>query len=1001
MKNKGKKADKTVDLEEYIRSDGETVLSSEQSQTTQAAQTAQTTQKAIKKEEKIAAKRAKEAAKAERRQKRALRRNEDAALYAPDKMKGFPLSIPIGYLLRFFSIGLSVFGICALIVDSFELVEINLWALLLYCVGSVAAFSLCFIGGKLLFVGIGMIAAFIGGVFLLVGSPLTLITDGTERLWGRMMDMLEELGYATLSRFDLPSLGSLSVSSDSVEATLIYGGIFTLATLLGLIFAAFSAKRTRIIPMLIFGGLICALCFTYNLTGSNIGIVSILAGLSSTIVLSAYDRLYAEHKNSKKSRAYSGFSSALAGLLVIAVLAGPAAAIKNPWREIKAISRPISSARNIVMTLLTGGDPRLNVMNSLIDKRSAELEDIHFDGVQLFEVSSYTKNQNIYLRSWIASDFNESDDSWNLLTDEDYKDMLAAMRNRYAGISGDTLTYSLYRRLDEWLDSDSFPTDKYYGDSKLGYYATLVDVKSIKSTGLLYTMPQTYAGSSIGNYEYLSREDKYSESVELYSDGIYSSSWLNLKKEFTAPAILPTYTNKNYATNAANAARYNLLVNDFLKNAANIATSDADDIRERFTERLKLEGLSSYGTAGIEEFLESSNRRQWIAENVNAYEEYADYVKEFYGKSSSLESVKTIAAELYNDINAASTDFDKAMAVVNYMILNYSYTTEPTKPSGEYESDIDSFLLETKDGYCVQFATAATLILRELGIPARYVQGYLANDFYESKDDEGNKIFKSSVTDEDAHAWVEIWIDGLGWRTLEVTPSYYSDIYYVDRSSGSNLPSIVDQDKTTSRPEITTKPETSDTVATDDDKKDEGDDEKGKFTLTAADIAKICISIGSIAVIALALLLIYRRQKKIRAGRDYYIERAIYGSFADTAEMAAISGVLIDCIWEVIKLTVAKPRTGETPQDFAYRVDHPSRPDPRDKKAASAIRRRLAWSHTMAEITETIEELEFSGEISRDGLEKLGEFAESLTKTEYSALSIPKKLWYRYVRAIM
>lgn len=992
MKDKRKKTDKTVDLEEYITSE---LPSDNESQTI-----TEKSKNKSKKEKKIAAKRAKESTKAARRKKRALKRNEDATLYAPDRMKGFPLSIPIGYLLRFFSIGLSVFGICALIVDSFELVEINLWALLFYCVGSVAAFSLCFIGGKLIFVGAGMIAAFVGGVFLFAGSPLTLITDGVERLWSRMMDMLEELGYATLARFDLPSLGSLSVSSERVEAALIYGGIFTLATLIGLIFAAFSAKRTRLIPMLIFGGLICALCFTYNLTGSNIGIVSILAGLCSTIVLSAYDRLYAEHKNSKKSRAYSGFSSALAGLLVIAVLAGPAAAIKTPWREIKAISRPISSARNVVMTLLTGGDPRLNVMNSLIDKRSAGLEDIHFDDVQLFKVSSYTKNRNIYLRSWIASDFNESDDSWNLLTDDDYKDMLAVMRNRYAGISGDTLTYSLYRRLDSWLDPDSFPKDKYYDGSTLGYYATLVDVQSIKSTGLLYTMPQSYAGASIGNYEYMSRDDKYSESVELYSDGIYTSSWLNLKKAFTAPAILPTYTYKNFAANADSAARYNLLVNDFLKNAANIATSDADDLRKRFTERLELEGLSSYGTVGIEEFLESSNRRQWIAENVSAYEEYADYVKAFYGKGASLESIKAIAAELYDEVSAAPTDFDKIMAVVNYMILNYEYTTEPTKPSGAYASDIDSFLLETKDGYCVQFATAATLILRELGIPARYVQGYLASDFYESKDDEGNKNYSSSVTDEDAHAWVEVWIDGLGWRTIEVTPTYYSAIYYIDRSSDSNLPSIVDP--VTSRPESTTTPETNDTTTKPDIKEDEDDnEEKDKFALSAADIAKICISIGAVAIVAAFLILMYRRQKKIRAGRDYYIERAIYGSFEDKAEMAAMSGVLIDCIWEVIRLTVAKPHSGETPHEFAYRVDHPSRPDVRDKKAAAAIRRRLAWSHTMTEITEIMEELEFSGEIGRDGLEDLGEFAESLIKTEYSALSIPKKLWYRYVRAVM
>lgn len=933
----------------------------------------------------------------ERRRKKALRRNDDAELYSPEKMRGFALSIPIGYFLRFFSIGLSVFGVCALMVDSFEFTEINLWFLLLFCVGAVSAFSLCFISPKTLIAGIGMIVAFVGGTWLFVGSPATLALSGIETVWNRAMEMLEELGYAAFGNLSLPSLGALSVSADVYEKALIYGGIFAVAALLSLIFAAFSAKRTRLLPMLIFGGAICAVCFTYNLTGSNIGIVCILAGLCSTLVLSGYDKLYAEHKKSKKSRAYSGFASSLAGLLVIAVLAGPAAAMKEPWREIKAISRPISSARNIVMTLLTGGDPRLNVMNSLIDKRSADLEDVEFDGTQLFKVSAYTQNQNIYLRSWIGSGFDFDDNSWNVLSDEDYREMLDMMRSRYNGISGDTITYSLYSRLDPWLDADSFPKNGYYGETKLGYYATLVDVRSIKSTGLLYTMPQSYAGSVIGNYTLGSHENGYDQSVNLYSDGIYTSSWLNLKKEFTAPAILPTYIDRNYATTAYEQARYNLVLNDFLSNVSNVSTASADELREKFADRLEREGLSDLGTDGLEDFLNSSNRRQWISENVTAYEQYEAYVKSFYTATADSQGVKTVAAELLDEVGAASTDFDKIMAVVNYMVLNYEYTYTPTKPSGEYTSDLDAFLLETKDGYCVQFATAATLIFRELGIPARYVQGYLASDFYSSTDEDGKKIYRSNVTDEDAHAWVEVWIDGLGWRTIEVTPGYYSDIYYVDRSSGSNIPSVVET--TTKKPDNTTEPITSEPAVTTDDKNDDDDDEKPSFE--TADLVRVCIIAAAIALVCGAVLLLVKRQKKIRAGRQYYIERAVYGSFEDADEMTDISRVLVDSIWQILSCTVGKPTVGQSPIEFAYTIDHPPRPQKDDKKGAAAVRRRLSWSHTMTEITEMIEKLEFSGGIDRDELGALGEFVDSLIKTEYTALSPIKKLWYRYIRAII
>ncbi len=79
------------------------------------------------------------------------------------------------------------------------------------------------------------------------------------------------------------------------------------------------------------------------------------------------------------------------------------------------------------------------------------------------------------------------------------------------------------------------------------------------------------------------------------------------------------------------------------------------------------------------------------------------------------------------------------------------------------ESDaVVSFLRDYKEGVCRHYASAATLLFRMIGIPARYTVGYTgataAGEWVE-------------ITTENAHAWVEIYVDGMGWVQIEVTGS--------------------------------------------------------------------------------------------------------------------------------------------------------------------------------------------------------------------------------------
>ena len=70
------------------------------------------------------------------------------------------------------------------------------------------------------------------------------------------------------------------------------------------------------------------------------------------------------------------------------------------------------------------------------------------------------------------------------------------------------------------------------------------------------------------------------------------------------------------------------------------------------------------------------------------------------------------------------------------------------------------------------YASAAVEAFRADGIPARYVEGYYlgASKIQDSKNGE------VSITGENAHAWVEVYFDGVGWKAVDVTPGYYYNV---------------------------------------------------------------------------------------------------------------------------------------------------------------------------------------------------------------------------------
>ena len=103
----------------------------------------------------------------------------------------------------------------------------------------------------------------------------------------------------------------------------------------------------------------------------------------------------------------------------------------------------------------------------------------------------------------------------------------------------------------------------------------------------------------------------------------------------------------------------------------------------------------------------------------------------------------------------------RAQRIERRLLEDYRYSTVLLGRGGE--SPIESFLFETRRGHCEYFASAMVLLLRAQAIPARLVTGFYGAEWSAW---EGAWVVRQS----NAHAWVEAWVPGEGWRGFDPTP---------------------------------------------------------------------------------------------------------------------------------------------------------------------------------------------------------------------------------------
>ena len=263
--------------------------------------------------------------------------------------------------------------------------------------------------------------------------------------------------------------------------------------------------------------------------------------------------------------------------------------------------------------------------------------------------------------------------------------------------------------------------------------------------------------------------------------------------------------------------------------------------------------------------------------------------------------------------------------VIDYLIdeMGCAYTITPDLANVDASLDgVENFLINTKEGYCVQFASAVTLLLRELGIPARYVEGYIADEMERiSRDD---FVYGGYVRDYNAHAWVEVYYDGVGWIQYETTPQYYTGMYGADSSAGSTTVTPIIPDTETTAPDDPLEPETDNEETLPEEGETETDGEEDRM---AAEITKkSLIGLGILAVVIALFVLIGNIVSRARAAEDHrqsLCAQVLEGGFgrntsdSDRREMAL---ELTDAVTDLLTYYGLSPKAGEFRDDYADRL---------------------------------------------------------------------------------
>lgn len=170
--------------------------------------------------------------------------------------------------------------------------------------------------------------------------------------------------------------------------------------------------------------------------------------------------------------------------------------------------------------------------------------------------------------------------------------------------------------------------------------------------------------------------------------------------------------------------------------------------------------LDAYEIEYIEHRYSLKALRETEMSSLQSTDEFAQYLQ-------LPDTLPERVSELAESITASNESvYDKAKAIERYYgSAGFEYDRTNVAVPDKNEDYVDQFLFDTQMGYCDNFSTSMVVMLRTLGIPARWVKGFAPGEI--ARNSEGERVYQ--VTNEEAHSWVEAYMPGIGWMPFEPT----------------------------------------------------------------------------------------------------------------------------------------------------------------------------------------------------------------------------------------
>lgn len=697
-----------------------------------------------------------------------------------------------------------------------------------------------------------------------------------------------------------------------------------------------------------------------------------------------YDRVTAQARS-----AIGGFSGAMLCLLSALILWLPAATVSRSFHTIDSIDRHVKVYRDYVTALLRGDEDAVEMYEYLEyikeqQPHSTAAEILEFKEIALMQLRAQ-HNNHIYMADFVGVDYEEG--AWQYFSDGQY----LAYRELYD--AHDMPAEEMFADFMALMDQESedkvvdFVT-RYKNRKELGFMVGMLNVKRYNRITTEAYFPRVLA-TNYGILEYFSNTSSEMDFANAF-DGLCVSSGFDIPNAaYSVIAYSPTHEDEDaYLNRAALIAQYN----------------------KKYKYSKSYKEAQSYADFVYSTYLDATDSTI-----------VADYLNGILARLQEKE-IDVSGAQDRNSTDAAT--YEKrhllTMAIIDELVLNHTYTRTPMLPLDESLDGVENFLSVTREGYCVQFASAAALMLRQCGIPARFVEGYLAADFELDIYAQDGGRYQTIVRDSDAHAWIEVWYDGIGWIVYECTPTYYINMYGDSSETADKLKGDA-PGQTPEQPEdppVIVPPVDIPPVDIPEDPMDPGEDELNPPTDLptqdgGVDIKAILrlatIIVGGAAVLTLVVWLVLRfilRAKRAAEQRCKLAEDIIAGSadiFAGEADRAEAARALVRQTMALLAMYGTPPQPGEWKDDYAKRLSFAYEkvlgyPAEYGEEEAPGMTREHVSAFKIGELMDAMSAEEFGHGMRAEEMKKLAHFYLKLRAEDRKFVRPGKRFVLHYVK---